>query len=138
MRQPLPHTLLGALMVTSQLACGPAIDQPEAGRWATTSGALSGRDTIVADWNVKILKYATTSGLPPGHAFRVTALSHLSMHDAVNAIAPRYETFIPQAPGPTTASLEAACSSSRRSGAASSQPKRRDRRRLRCFDGRDS
>jgi PAP2 superfamily len=105
MRHSVLHTLLGALMVTSQLACGAATDRPEAGRWATTPGAPS---TIVTDWSVKILKYATTSGLPPGHAFRVTALSHLVMHDAVNAIQPRYETFIPEARGPATASLEAA------------------------------
>jgi hypothetical protein len=105
MRHFVPCTLLGALMVTSQLACGSVTDRSDAGRSATTPGAPS---TIVTDWNVKILKYATTSGLPPGHAFRVTALSHLSMHDAVNAIQPRYETFIPEARGPATASLEAA------------------------------
>ena len=124
MRHPVPHTLLGALIVTCQLACAPSHRQPEAGRWATTSGALSGGDTIVTDWNVKILKYATTSGLPPGHAFRVTALSHLSMHDAVNAIAPRYETFIPQAPGPATASLEAAALAAARGALVRLVPRR--------------
>jgi len=106
-REWVRHTAIVWLLVFGQVACSPAsVREGEGDQTGSSTRVL--RDPVVIDWNVKIVKYGTTSGLPPGHAFRVIALSHLSIHDSVNAITPRFQTFISETPGSRTASLAAA------------------------------
>ena len=52
--------------------------------------AVTARADVVMDWN------ATAAGLPipaPPVMARVLAATHGAMHDAINAIEPRYEPF---------------------------------------------
>jgi hypothetical protein len=64
----------------------------------------------VMDWNKNALQ-ATTMTTPPQGALvqiRSLAIVHVSMHDAVNGITGRYETYRPAAPAPPGASPQAA------------------------------
>ena len=119
------NTILSALILVNQLGCASRGDDASANREpAHVLRAPSSGPEVVIDWNVRILRFATTSGLPPAHSYRVSAISHLAMHDAVNTIEPRYETLVAPAPGPRTASLEAAAIAAARGALARLIPNR--------------
>ena len=66
------------------------------------------RADVVTDWNVITLQAATAAGLNPQRQHRVAAMVHVAMHDAVNSVAPRYESYAVHVPLATHASIEAA------------------------------
>lgn len=70
--------------------------------------AFSQPDTLAADVNLLVLKYSTTSGLPPGNGARSIALAHLAMHDALNAVSPKYPTYLTRRTAPKKSSRQAA------------------------------
>ena len=61
----------------------------------------------VTDWNAIALPAAAAVGGPPLQ-FRVIAMTHIAMHDALNAIDPRYDTYTVIPAGNPNASPEAA------------------------------
>lgn len=63
---------------------------------------------VIAEWNEKAVAAGYRSGVSHPAQSRNMALVHVSMFDAVNAIAPRYTPFHVQLPAGSGASLEAA------------------------------
>src|SRR5713226_1718123 len=47
---------------------------------------------VITDWDEKAAAIAQTKGPPPG-AYRVMAILHLAMFEAVNSIEPRYKPY---------------------------------------------
>src|SRR5690349_16834475 len=48
---------------------------------------------VVTDWNITAIAVAPGSGLGNLPQARIITLMHLAIHDALNSIQPRYETF---------------------------------------------
>lgn len=67
----------------------------------------------VTDWNSIANGVIGGAGGPP-HQFRAFAMVHLAIHDALNAIDPRYDTYSVVAPGNPNASPEAAVAAAAR------------------------
>jgi hypothetical protein len=73
-----------------------------------SAGAQNARADVVLDWN------GTAAALPipaPPILARVLAAMHGAVHDAVNAVEPRYETYRFQIEAPAGASIDAAAAS---------------------------
>jgi hypothetical protein len=85
----LPCRAVLAAAMLSSLALAPATARADA----------------VTEWNEFGVR--ATPGPPPPQ-FRTLAIMHLAIHDALNAIQPRYETYTAQPPAPAGASPEAA------------------------------
>ncbi len=71
------------------------------------AGALSlftPAQDVVLRWNHAALDSIRTDGTPPPAAARNLAILHAALHDALNAIHPRYEQYLvkPNVPGPTS------------------------------------
>ena len=69
-------------------ACKDSNDAPDSNDLENHS------NQIVLDWN--LAAFETMSGATADHTLlvsRVTAMTHLAMHDALNAIAPRFQTY---------------------------------------------
>src|SRR6476469_3217521 len=64
----------------------------------------------VADWNVEANAVVGAAGGPP-QQFRVLAMTHIAIHDALNAIDPRFRAYTQIAAGDPNASAEAAIAS---------------------------
>jgi hypothetical protein len=83
-----------AVAVSAALSTSAAQAQ-ERTRLAEPAWCASRCDAIVVDWNAtayQVFKAANGYADPLG-ASRVLAMMHLAMHDAVNAVRPRYATF---------------------------------------------
>lgn len=61
----------------------------------------------VTDWNALSGALAAPGNAPP-QQFRILAMTHVAIHDALNAIDPRYRTYAPSGGASATASPEAA------------------------------
>ena len=61
----------------------------------------------VLDWNATAETAAVAAGGPPLRN-RIVAMSQVAVHDALNAIAPRFETYLPMPAARAGASLDAA------------------------------
>jgi len=61
----------------------------------------------VTDWSAIALPVVGTAGGPPIQ-FRMMAMTHIAMHDALNAIDPRYDTYTVMSAGNPNASPDAA------------------------------
>jgi hypothetical protein len=64
---------------------------------------------VITDWNVTAL--AATEPLSPQAEYRVLAMTHAAMFDAVNAITRSHTPFIVQPQAPPESSVEAAAAS---------------------------
>jgi hypothetical protein len=62
---------------------------------------------VVTEWN-EIAENAVLAGSPPPMQFRTLAITQIAVHDALNAVTPRYETYTAQPPAPAGASANAA------------------------------
>lgn len=67
----------------------------------------------VVDWNATYDAASPSYGGPPQRAY-LGALVHIAIHDALNAIDRRYDTYAPTAPAPAFASADAAIASAAR------------------------
>jgi len=67
---------------------------------------------VITDWDEIAVKTVQPIGAPPainpGLLFRATAMTHIAMFNAVNAIDPHYQPYFAQSPAPADASPEAA------------------------------
>lgn len=61
----------------------------------------------VTEWN-DIAEQAVLAGSPPPVQFRVLAITQIAVHDALNAVQPRFETYTAQPPAAAGASADAA------------------------------
>lgn len=86
--RPDPRTLLGLALA------------------AALAPSLASAD-VVTEWN-EIGEKAVLAGSPPPVQFRVLAITQIAVHDALNAVRPRYETYTAQPPAPAGASSDAA------------------------------
>jgi hypothetical protein len=85
---------------------------PRAARWCLAGAlVLAAPATALADsvidWNLKTNQFVGAAGGPP-QQFRVFAMVHIAVHDALNAIEPRYESYTVTNPANPTASPDAA------------------------------
>jgi hypothetical protein len=74
-----------ALLFLFQAACKEKNDVPDLGQYS---------NQIILDWN--LVAFETMGGAATEHgllAVRVYAMAHLAMHDALNAVAQRYQTY---------------------------------------------
>ena len=71
-----------------------------------TSQAAGGAD-VIREWNARAVPMVVPSG-PPVHQTRLMAIHQLAVHDAVNGITGKYETYLSPGPAPAGASPEAA------------------------------
>ena len=62
----------------------------------------------VMEWNAHALQATATAGQGPLPQIRSLAIVHIAMHDALNAVAPTYQTYQPVAAAPGGASADAA------------------------------
>jgi hypothetical protein len=74
---------------------------------AVAQDSAGARDVVVP-WNEAALQAIRTAAMPPPPASRALAIVHVSMHDAVNGIDPKYEHYLVPATAPRDASEEAA------------------------------
>ena len=72
--------------------------------------ALAAASDPVTEWNqiAVSLTLSSTAALSPVQQSRVMAIAQVAMHDAVNGITRKYETYLPAADAPTNATAEAA------------------------------
>jgi hypothetical protein len=63
---------------------------------------------VVSEWNVTTAQAAAAAGLLPQRQQRVAAMVHVAIHDAVNSIAPQYESYAVHLPLTAHASIDAA------------------------------
>ena len=82
--------ILGLLVV-----CGSAV------------ATLAAGADVILEWNAQAVLMSVPSG-PPVHQTRVMAIHQLAVHDAVNGITGKYETYLSPGPAPEGASPEAA------------------------------
>lgn len=88
-------------------------------RVATLAGALAlccasaAQADAVTDWNAIYDAASLSFGGPPQQAY-LGALVHIAIHDALNAIDRRYDTYAPTAPAPAFASADAAIAAAAR------------------------
>lgn len=73
------------------------------------AGSLAGQAhaDAVTEWNERAGQAAATAGAPPVQN-RIMAITHVAIHDALNAIDARFESYTPQAPAAEGASAAAA------------------------------
>ena len=62
----------------------------------------------VMDWNAHALQATVTANQGALPQIRSLAIVHVAMHDALNALQPTYDTYLPVAGAPADASSEAA------------------------------
>jgi hypothetical protein len=67
----------------------------------------AGSADIIREWNAQAVLMVVPSG-PPVHQTRLMAIHQLAVHDAVNGITGKYETYLSPGPAPDGASPEAA------------------------------
>ena len=60
---------------------------------------------VVQDWNLEALRVSFPAGPPQG---RILAMVHIAMHDAINAVTGKYETYAPKVNVPPSTSAVAA------------------------------
>jgi hypothetical protein len=81
--------------------------------------APAGADAVT-DWNLNVAKAALAACIEvagssnPAHESRMYAMMHVAIHDALNAINPRFRPYVFNVPGPAGASPEAAVASAAR------------------------
>ena len=85
------------LLLTSILAC----------LFCTGIATASGGADIIREWNAQAVLLVVPSG-PPVHQTRLMAIHQLAVHDAVNGITGRYDTYLSPGTAPDGASPEAA------------------------------
>jgi len=68
----------------------------------------------VTDWNANAGKAALAACIDPFNESRLYAMTHVAIHDALNAIDRRYRPYVYNVQGPTGASREAAVASAAR------------------------
>jgi hypothetical protein len=122
----LPPVLSALLAVASSYPAAAAETAPASGPAPAVEGAAPDGD-IVAAWNAVIVEtaYEVDQWLSLlGH--RTLAMMHLAMHDALNAIDPRYETYALDAEG-LDADPVAAASRAAHDVAAAAYPDHADR-----------
>jgi membrane-associated phospholipid phosphatase len=76
--------------------------------------ASSRAQDIVVDWSSATISAVRTAGSPPPAASRIFAIVHIAMHDAVNGLRPRYDSWMAHANAPRDASAEAAATTAAR------------------------
>ena len=69
--------------------------------------ACAGGADVIREWNVEAARLAVPSG-PPVHQTRILAIHQLAVHDAVNGITGKYETYLSPGEAPAGASPQAA------------------------------
>jgi hypothetical protein len=72
---------------------------------AVVGGGSPARADVVHDWNIEALRVAFNVGPPQA---RVLAIVHVAMHDAINAVTGKYETYAPKVTVPPVTSATAA------------------------------
>lgn len=108
MRRILLWTLLWAMLVLGGCDSSNLVELP--------TGQQTGPEVMVHHWSSVAVD---TSGrdhtalgaheqLGPTRSSRAMAMVHVAMHDAIQAIQGRYETYLPQPPAPPDASIQAA------------------------------
>jgi hypothetical protein len=79
--------------------------------WLATALVLAAPAPAIADsvidWNLKTNQFAGTAGGPP-QQFRVFAMVQIAVHDALNSIDPRYQSYTVTSPADPGASPDAA------------------------------
>jgi hypothetical protein len=73
---------------------------------AASIPGLAQADAVI-DWNTIAWQTAVTAGAPPLQT-RINAITHLAIHDALNSIDPRYDTYARRHPAAPGASPDAA------------------------------
>jgi hypothetical protein len=68
-------------------------------------GAERAHADVVQDWNVEALRVTFPVGPPQA---RMLAMVHIAMHDAINAVTGKYETYAPKVNVPPATSAVAA------------------------------
>jgi hypothetical protein len=68
-------------------------------------GATRAHADVVQDWNVEALRMVFPAGPPQA---RILAMVHIAMHDAINAVTGKYETYAPKVDVPPSTSAVAA------------------------------
>lgn len=81
---------------------------------ATITLAAPRAQDVVLDWNSAALAAIRTASTPPPPASRNLAILHIAVHDAVNGLRPRYDSWMAHAGAPSNASAEAAATSASR------------------------
>lgn len=97
--------------ITDRTHCSK-VASPRASRWwlagalvmALPAPALA--DSVI-DWNLTTNQFIAAAGGPP-QQFRVFAMVHIAVHDALNAIEPRYQSYTVTSPANPGASPDAA------------------------------
>ncbi len=75
---------------------------------------IPARADVVGDWNETLLQAVRTASTNPPRASRIMAMTHLSIYDAVNGIAPTHRPYLSHPAAPAGASPEAAaCAAAR-------------------------
>jgi len=74
---------------------------------ATTLATLPAQD-VVLDWNTAALAAVRATNTPPPPTSRNLAILHIAIHDAVNGLRGRYESWMQHQGAPSNASEEAA------------------------------
>ena len=69
--------------------------------------SLAAGADVIREWNAQAVLLTVPSG-PPVHQTRLMAIHQLAVHDAVNGITGKYETYLSPGPAPEGASPEAA------------------------------
>ena len=103
--------VLGALL--SSLDAYPAVGEaiPADTAYRSELSVQAAQDSnVVTEWNQQAITLALLpdSALTSGPQARVMAIVHVAVHDAVNGITEKYETYLSPGPAPSNASPEAA------------------------------
>ena len=77
---------------------------------AVVFAVSTARAEIVSEWNQEAVRLTIlpASNLAPVQQTRTMAIVQVSVHDAVNGITGKYETYLPRVPAPANATPEAA------------------------------
>jgi hypothetical protein len=87
--------IFGRIIIGLSMICG------------STLLAFAGGADVIREWNLEAARLAVPSG-PPVHQTRILAIHQLAVHDAVNGITGRYETYLSPGDAPAGASPQAA------------------------------
>ena len=87
--------IFGRIIFGSLMICG------------STLLAFAGGADVIREWNLEASRLAVPSG-PPVHQTRILAIHQLAVHDAVNGITGKYETYLSPGDAPAGASPQAA------------------------------
>jgi hypothetical protein len=75
--------------------------------FASATFSFAGGDDVIREWNTEAVRRVVPSGSPQRQT-RLMAIYSLAVHDAVNGITGKYETYLSPGPAPAGASAEAA------------------------------